>query len=217
MLAHLKRGGGGLNKLEPGSYRPVNLLSPISKLIEKVWTLQINLFLKENKIVDNNNQGSIKGRNGALLIHELHHNLTLIKKERETGALISLDQSAAYDVIPHQIMKRKLSHIGLTDKSVSLIMDYLENRKQTVIINTQCSDVLLTGDNSVGQGSVSSGLLYIIYTLDMAHQSHSLRHENHSEYIKCRNHLISTYVDDCFSIIRTKQNKSRHWSDPRPV
>ena len=55
--------GGQLNKLDPSSYRPVNLISPISKIIEKVWVHQINQHLIKNKIIDENHQGSIKGRN----------------------------------------------------------------------------------------------------------------------------------------------------------
>ena len=104
---------GQNEKLDPSSYRPVNLLSPISKLIGKVWTMQINKFLSKNEIIDNNNQGSIKGRSGAIILHELYHNLSMIKKENETGALVSLDQSAAYDIIPHQILKSKLDHKGM--------------------------------------------------------------------------------------------------------
>ena len=122
------------------------------------------------------------------------------------GAIVALDQSAAYDVISHDIMKRKLIHIGLGQKSVDLIMSYLSERKQYVKINTHDSDILLTGDQSVGQGSVSSGLLYLIFTLDMAMQTHNLKHNNHSEYSKCLNHFMNTYVDDCFALIRTENN-----------
>ena len=57
---------GKNDKLDPTSYRPVNLLSPISKIIEKTWSIQILEHIRSNKIIDNNHQGSIKGRNGRL-------------------------------------------------------------------------------------------------------------------------------------------------------
>ena len=87
-----------------------------------------------------------------------------------------------------------------------MIMNYLENRKQYVQLNTNRSQILLTGDKSVSQGSVASGLLYLIYTLDIPHQSHKLKHSNHREYSSCKNTLMNTYVDDCYSVLTTKKN-----------
>ena len=197
--------GGNLNKMDPKSYRPVNIISPISKLIERVWVNQINLHLKNNKIIDQNHQGSIKTRNGSMIINEILQNVAFFKKENKSGAIISLDQSAAYDLIPHSILKLKLRHIGLSESSTKILMSFLANRKQYVQINSNKSDVLLTGDKSVSQGSVASGLLYLIYTLDMPHISHKLKHKNHLEYNKCRNNLMNTYVDDCFTIIISKK------------
>ena len=98
---------GSSNKLDPATYRPVNIISPISKIIEKVWAIQINKFLKLNKTIDMNHQGGIKGRSSATITNELFQKLNIIKKNKETGALITLDQSAAFDVIPHKILEMK--------------------------------------------------------------------------------------------------------------
>ena len=48
--------GNQLDKFDPATYRPVNLISPLSKIIEKVWVNQINKYLIKNKIIDNNIQ-----------------------------------------------------------------------------------------------------------------------------------------------------------------
>ena len=196
--------GGNLNLLEPGSYRPVNLLSPISKIIEKVWALQINKFLIEKESIDSNHQGSIKGRSGSIIVSELFQKLNIAKKNKMSAALITLDQSAAYDVIPHNILKKKLIHIGIEKNSVDMIMEYLFERKQYVQVNTVKSDVLLTGNQSVGQGSVLAGLLYMIYIMDMHYQTHKKKHLSNSEYNNCKNIFINTYVDDCFGIVLTR-------------
>ena len=43
--------------LDPSNWRPVNILSPFSKIVEKLWTKQIIDYLKLNKLIDNNHQG----------------------------------------------------------------------------------------------------------------------------------------------------------------
>ena len=55
---------------------------------------------------------------------------------------MAIDQSAAYDIVCHQILKRKLEHIGIEKDSVELLMDYLTERKQLVEINSQKSDTI---------------------------------------------------------------------------
>ena len=130
-----------------------------------------------------------------------------IKMNRETGALVTLDQSVAYDIIPHDILEKKLKHIGIENETVKMIMSYLNNRKQYVQINSNNSDILLTGDISVSQGSVMSGILYTIYILDMHHQTHAIAHTNHKEYNMCRNTHINTFVDDCYAILKADKNK----------
>ena len=71
--------------MEPSSYRPVNILSPLSKIIEKSWIDQINYHLKENKIIDQNIQGSVKGRNSSTLINEIIQEMADIKKKVKLG------------------------------------------------------------------------------------------------------------------------------------
>ena len=197
---------GKNDRLDPSNYRQVNILSPLSKIMEKIWVIQINKFMVKNKLIPLNYQGSIKGRSGNTIINELYQELCHIKKEKKSGALVAIDQSAAYDIIPHDILKKKMLHMGLTSKSTNMIMNYLTDRRQYVQINCNESDTLLTGDLSVSQGSITSGLLYTIYTLDMHNQTHKINHSNHIEYKKCKQTMINNYVDDCFSILQTSNN-----------
>ena len=83
-------------------------------------------------------------------------------------------------------------------------MNYLSERKQYVQINTNNSDILITGPQSVSQGSVISGTLYAIYTCDMHYVTHMTKHSSHTEYEKCTKSYINTYVDDAFCIVQTQ-------------
>ena len=123
--------------------------------------------MKEHKLIDQNHQGGISGRSTTNTILEIYQKLVERKTNNLETALIDLDQSAAFDVISHELLELKLKHIGIHDISVKMIMNYLSERKQYVYLNANKSETLVTGNTSVSQGSIISGLLYLIFTLDM--------------------------------------------------
>ena len=149
-----------------------------------------------------------------MLVMDIHSKLAKIKKNKSHGALISMDQSGAFDVVFHPILEQKLEHIGLCSEAVQLIMSYFKDRKQYVSLNTQESEILVTGEVGTGLGSVVSGLFYTIYILDMNSQFHKKAHINNTSYNKCKKTSTSTFVDDCFSILEVK-DKETLWNEIR--
>ena len=68
--------------LDPANYRPVNLISPISKIIEKIWAKQINEYMKVNNMIDQNHQGGLKGRSSITATLEIFQKLSNIKMKK---------------------------------------------------------------------------------------------------------------------------------------
>ena len=147
----------------------------------------------------------------AIVVLRIHQKLSKLKAKNRNAAVIAIDQSAAFDLIPHDLLGKKLEHIGIDKESVQMILNYLKDRKQVVHINGNNSDKLVTGPYSVSQGSVVSGLFYLISVLDAHHQSHCYKHNTHKEYIHCQNTEINIYVDDVYGIV--VENKDRKIPD----
>ena len=194
--------------IDPYNYRPINLLSPLSKIMEKTWSIQIEANMKKNHLIQHNHQGGIKGRSTSNTLSRIYKKLVHFKAKNIETAIIAIDQSAAFDIVCHKILKKKLEHIQLDKKSVNIIMNYLQERKQIIEINSQQSEKLITGPISVSQGSILSGLLYIIMTLDMYAQTHKIKHQDHAEYINCKNTEVNVYVDDTYGIVITNKNEN---------
>ena len=57
----------------------------------------------------------------------------------ESCAFISIDQSAAYELIDHEILIEKMKIIGADEDTIELMISYLENRQQYVEIETKSS------------------------------------------------------------------------------
>ena len=76
-----------------------------------------------------------------------------------------VDQSVAFDIVDHKIFIKKLKSLGLSNKALSLMKDYLENRQQSVCVGTYTSEYLHSNPMSVIQGSELSCIFYLIYTM----------------------------------------------------
>ena len=87
--------------------------------------------------------------------------------------------------------------------------DYLENRQQTVTVESFQSSLLHTGPMSVCQGSTLSGLLYLIYTLDYP-LIHSEKKINIKEYDETNEPKTTTFMDDSIVKIKLDKDKKKH-------
>ena len=130
-----------------------------------------------------------------------------ILENKQTAAVICLDQSSFFDIIDHNILISKLIHIGFDSNTISTIKSYFSNRKQYVELNTKSSDILLTGEHSIYQGSVLSCLFSNIFVLDLPLICHDNVHLNHIEYFKCTNIYMPMYIDDVYAVMHGKRKK----------
>ena len=67
--------------------------------------------------------------------------------------LVTLDQSAAFDVVDHLILREKLQIYRFDDHSLNWYMQYLEGRSQYVDLQTSRSEGKNVGPFACPQGS----------------------------------------------------------------
>ena len=93
-----------------GSYRPLNNLCTIEKVIEEYFIIHLKKFLINKKIINKNHHG---GRNGHSTITALNQILNIASTNYEnneiTGILIT-DMSKAYDTIDHFTLLTNLEY-----------------------------------------------------------------------------------------------------------
>ena len=187
-------------------WRPVNIVCAMSKIIERILMKQLAEHLENNEIISHSHHGSVRGKSTQTLLIEVYDKLLENLHNEKDSALILLDQSKAYDLVDHPILLLKLQALGLKGKTLQLMENFLQERKQYVQVQGFDSPKLLIGPQSVVQGSTMSCMLYLLYILDLPTLFHNERHTP-DEQRRCNATSLETYVDDNYLIATKGDNK----------
>ena len=166
------------------NYRPVSNLSFISKILEKIVSIQINKHLSTNKLLESHQSAYRKHHNTETALLKIFNDLLLSADQKKISVLVLLDLSAAFDTIDHNILIERLrTTFGFDGIVLNWFKSYLSDRTQSVFINnvTSTPQKLSFG---VPQGSVLGPLLYTLYTTPLG------------ELIKNHNVNYHMYADD---------------------
>ena len=153
-------------KTEPGNYRPVSVLSIMSKVMERVICEQLNDFIEKHDYLYELQSGFRSSYStDSCLIHLSDHILKQQDKGQYTGMVI-LDLQKAFDTVNHKILTSKLRAMGVSQAAVNWFISYLGGRVQAVEISGVFSE-FRSVTCGVPQGSTLGPLLFLIYVNDM--------------------------------------------------
>ena len=168
------------------NYRPLSILSVVSKIFERSATDQIVKYLEENKLLNPTQHAYRKKHSTTTCLMEV---IDYINDQRDKGKIVglaSLDLSKAFDSINHTHLLNKLAKIGLDPETVKWCKSYLEERKQKTKF-TKFTSIEHTVTSGVPQGSILGPIFFIIFTNEMA-----------DKFPNCK---IMSYADDCQLIV----------------
>ena len=182
------------------NYRPISLLSNISKIFERIMYSRLDDFLNVSEIIYKFQFGFRKhySTNHALLSIVEQIRSALDKNMFSCAVFIDLEK--AFDTVNHQILLSKLYHYGIRGVANKWFSSYLSNRQQKVSINGESSNWLPI-TCGVPQGSILGPLLFLIYINDM---HLSIEHSAIYHFADDTNLLHSC---KSFKILRKRVNK----------
>ena len=142
------------------NYRPLSLLTCLSKICEKIVLIRLYHFLLEIKFLTPFQSGFRPGDSTTNQLILISHKIYEALEQGKEVRMVFLDISKAFDKVWHRGLLLKLERLGVRDPLLKWFRSYLIGRKQRVIIDGQSSDWRQI-EAGLPQGSVLGPLLFL--------------------------------------------------------
>ena len=123
-----KKGAKNLIK----NYRPISILTNITKLFESIIFNRLQAFFKNENLLSENQYGFRKDRSTELAVFGLIFKTLPAIEHKKYAIVVFLDYSSCFDTIDRERLNEKLDRYGIRGRNLNLIKSYFESREQYV-------------------------------------------------------------------------------------
>ena len=162
VIPHFKKG----DRMLGDNWRPVSDIVFVSKLVEAAIYMQVEEYFLKNNLWHPNHHGFKANHSTMTAISQIYDLWINAAESKQLTAALLLDLSAAFDVIDHSLLLKKLRLYNFSENAIAWFSSYLSNRFQVVQIESRFSDPKSIGNCGVPQGSLLGPLLFLIFYND---------------------------------------------------
>ena len=144
------------------NYRPVSLLSVVSKVFEKLVNNRIVDHLEKGSLFSDFQHGFRSSRSTADLLTVVSDRVATAFNRSGATRAVAFDISKAFNRVWHAGLLHKLKHYGISGQIFGLISSFLSNRLLRVVLDGKSSQEypVNAGDP---QGSILGPTLFLLY------------------------------------------------------
>lgn len=150
----------------PSNYRPISLLSSLSKILERIILTRLNQHLEIRTVIPHEQFGFKKGHSTNHQLVRISQAVKLSLSEGKSTGMVLLDVQKAYDTVWQAAVVYKLLSSNCPVYLTKMIQSYLSGRYFAVSVHG-CSSSTYRIPFGLPQGSVLSPTLYNVFTADI--------------------------------------------------
>jgi retron-type reverse transcriptase len=148
------------------NYRPISLLSSLSKILEKIVQIRLVNHLESNSLLYEHQYGFLRGKSTEQTFLHITDYITKALNKGDYCIALFLDLKKAFDVCSHEILLKKMKKFGVDNLALRWFESYLSDRIQVVDIDGVLSEPKSI-NISVLQGSILGPILFLMYINDL--------------------------------------------------
>ena len=120
-------------KDDPGTYKPIILISVPEKVMEWIISRAITDLLKVSEEIRSSQYSFMNGSSCLTNLVSFYDKVTHLVDEGKAVSVVYLDFSKAFDTVPHNILMEKVAAHGLDGHTLCAVKHCLDNRVQRVV------------------------------------------------------------------------------------
>lgn len=155
----------GKKASDPSSYRPISLLSSLSKILERAILTRIKEHLHQNDIIPSDQCGFVDRKSTVHQLHRIKRHVKGKLNDHQSTGMLLIDIEKAFDRVYHAGLLVKMRNFNFPTYIIVMIGQFLTDRSFQVVVDGKHSPPQ-TMPYGVPQGAVCSPVLYNIYTAD---------------------------------------------------
>ena len=149
------------------AYRPISLLSTLSKVLESIVAERISFLAEKHDLLPQNHFGARKRRSAPQALAVLQERIYEAWRKGRVLSLVSFDVKGAYNGVNRDILLARLRQRNVPETLVNWVKDFCSDRQACIVVNNQTSTSIDLPQAGLPQGSPLSPILFLFFNADL--------------------------------------------------